>query len=267
MCGFSPGDLVDLPSVIAHHGAVALLWLASSPLQHKAPSSSTSLFSGPSLAASQLLAHAVLQRKALFSLVEHGAQLSSRERTLARHSHWVSLPASLNSSVAADGLKQALESVADAIGEIIWPGGSRDRVFTPKCQLRLRRVYSLNENADVTVRSSAVSNSTQQSSNVTLICMIVPTLSPPDVTSISRLPLLDVFLTSFTRSVGCDGLGGGEGFKFGIYVGYDQVRIEKFSFSFSLKTTDSVIRAMRCLTGRVQLSLMRSSASSMSVKM
>jgi hypothetical protein len=154
----------------------------------------------------------------MFSLVEPGGCLSKRERLLSGHSHWIRLPAPTAAAAGADGIKEVLESAADAIGEIIWPGGSRDRVLTPKCQLRLKNVYNLKENADITVSGG----SGAQSSTKTLICMIVPTVSPHGVRNASGLPLLDIFLSSFVRSVGCGEAGGV--FEFGVYVAYDQVQ-------------------------------------------
>jgi hypothetical protein len=236
--GFVARDLSDVSSIIAHHAAVAVLWLTDATKSCGSGKSAAAAAS-PQLLASKShvslwLSHAVLQTKAMFTLVQRGSCLSNRERLLSSHSHWIHLP--------YDGLKAVLEDAADAIGEIVWPGGSRERVLTPKCQLRLRKVYELNEKADVTVvgdssNSSSSSSgggggssSSSSSSSSTLICMIVPTLSPPAVHKPSALPLLDVFLSSFTRSVGCDAED--EGFEYVIYVAYDQVRERGLWFYF-----------------------------------
>ncbi len=223
MSGFSQIDLADAPSIIAHHAAVAVLWsnhaLQSSPTD---PSSSQ-----PQQDPSLWLSSAVIQAKALFSLVQQGSSLSNRERLLSRHSHWMRLPSSPISSPVADGIKEVLEAAADAIGEIIWPGGSRDRVLIPKCQLRLKKVYDLKQDADATILGGDGSGASQNSSS-SVICMIVPTLTPHGVSNASQLPLLDIFLSSFVRSVGCD--KGGEDFEFAVYVAFDQVKYERFRF-------------------------------------
>jgi hypothetical protein len=171
----------------------------------------------------------------MFTLVARGSCLSDRERLLSSHSHWIQLPDPFASLSAKDALKSVLEDAGNAIGEIIWPGGSRERVLIPKCQLRLRKVYELNADADVIVvggdvsGSSSNGNSTTGSNRIssssassTLICMIVPTLSPHTVSKPSALPLLDIFLSSFARSVGCG--SNDDGFEYFIYVAFDQAR-------------------------------------------
>jgi hypothetical protein len=231
MSGFSERDLADVPSIIAHHAAIAVVWLKH-PSRSCAATSSSSPSppppSVPSLDPSLWLSHAVLQSKAMFSLVEPGSCLSNRERLLSGHSHWIRLPAPTTATAGAGGIKEVLESAADAIGEIIWPGGSRDRVLTPKCQLRLKDVYNLKENADITVNGGGRGG--VQRSSKTSICMIVPTVSPHGVRNASTLPLLDIFLSSFVRSVGCGEAGGV--FEFGVYVAYDQVQHDGFSVRF-----------------------------------
>jgi hypothetical protein len=225
MNGFSSHDLADVSSIVSHHSAMAIVWLRNTSPSCGLPSSGAQLHSAPpTVSADDLadvtlwLSYANLQSKALFSIVELGSCLSKRERLLSRHSQWIQLPKPSSSPAA---IKEILETAADAIGEIVWPGGSRDRVLTPKCQLRLKTVYELNVNADVSVGSgSSSSNNITKSS----ICMIVPTLSPHGVTDVTQLPLLDVFLSSFARSIGCGGKSEDESaYEFGVYVAYDQV--------------------------------------------
>jgi hypothetical protein len=226
MSGFSSHDLADVSTIVSHHSAVAIVWLRNTSPSCGLPSSATQSHSAPSSVSTDDLAdvtlwlsHANLQSKALFSIVEPGSCLSKRERLLSRHSQWIRMPKPSSSPAA---IKEVLETAADAIGEIVWPGGSRDRVLTPKCQLRLKKVYELNVNADVSVRAGS-----SRSNNITksFICMIVPTLSPHGVTQVTQLPLLDVFLSSFARSIGCGGrIEDENAYEFGVYVAYDQVR-------------------------------------------
>ncbi len=244
MSGFSSHDLGNVSSIIAHHSAVAVVWSSNTTPSCGLPKSSSaklSTLAPPSLSAdgpaddvTLWLSHAILQSKALFSIVEPGSCLSNRERLLSRHSQWIRLPRPMSSPAA---IKEVLETAADAIGEIVWPGGSRDRVLTPKCQLRLKKVYELSVNADVSVRAGSTI-----SSNITktLICMIVPTLSPHGVTEVSQLPLLEVFLSSFARSIGCGGRTEGESaYEFGVYVAYDQVHTLELLLFKSIPSTAS----------------------------